>query len=111
MSEWVYIPNNQLTNETKPNYNIITYVFNIPPLLRMFNAIPNDVGPNVAPAAIIALMFPLSTFNINAINIPIPIGKMLPKNAIKKPLVPINFNVDKSISIPASTTSKISLYR
>ena len=75
----------------------------------MFNAIPNDVGPNVAPAAIIALMFPLSTLRIHAINIPIPIGNILPKNAIKKPLVPINFNVERSISIPASTTNKIRL--
>ena len=75
----------------------------------MFNAIPNDVGPNVAPDAMIALVFPPSTFNMYAMNIPIPIGKMEPKNAIIKPLVPINFNVDRSISIPASNTNKIRL--
>jgi hypothetical protein len=73
----------------------------------MLRAIPKDVGPKTAPAAIID--FVSSTFNRYAMIIPNPMGKILPKMAIKKPLVPINFSVPKSMSIPASTTRRIRL--
>ena len=44
-----------------PNSRTSTYVFNIPPDRKMFKAIPNEVGPNVAPDAMIALVSPPST--------------------------------------------------
>jgi hypothetical protein len=66
-----------------------------------------EVGPKTAPAAMIALVSP--TFKMYAISIPSPIGIILPKKAMINPRVPINFSVDKSISIPASKTSKIKL--
>jgi hypothetical protein len=45
------------------------------------------------------------------ITIPIRMGKMDPTVAISTPLVPISFNVETSMSIPASKTNRIRLER
>jgi hypothetical protein len=84
-----------------------THVFRIPPLLKILRAIPNEVGPNTAPAAITCFVSVIPKRYV--MSIPRPIGKILPKKAIKQPRVPITLSVLKSISIPASMTRKIKL--
>mmetsp|Transcript_85002 Transcript_85002/g.245810 ORF Transcript_85002/g.245810 Transcript_85002/m.245810 type:complete len:220 (+) Transcript_85002:68-727(+) len=81
-----------------------TGVLRTPPFRRILRAIPSDVGPKTAPAARIPLVSVI--FSIHVINIPIPIGKILPKKAIKNPRVPISLSVLRSISIPASITNR-----
>lgn len=78
------------------------------PALRIFIAIPKLVGPKAAPAAIAPLT---STPNPKAIPIPIAIGKIDPIIAIMIPRAPISLRVVRSMSTPASMTSKISLFK
>jgi hypothetical protein len=84
-----------------------THVLRIPPLFKMFNAIPSEVGPNTAPAAMIDLVS--STFIAQVRSMPREMGKKDPTHAIMKPRVPTNLSVLKSISIPASRTKRTSL--
>ena len=83
-----------------------THVLTIFPCLRIFMAIPKEVGPKAAPAAIAAFV---STPSANAIDMAIAMGRMEPIIAMIIPLAPISFNVVKSMSIPASRTRRIRL--
>ena len=80
----------------------------MPPFLNIFRAIPNEVGPKTEPAAMISLVSVIPKAHVRSI--PRPIGRILPKKAIKQPLVPINLSVLKSMSIPASITSRTKLH-
>jgi hypothetical protein len=67
------------------------------------------VGPKIAPEAMIAVVSP--TFMSHAISIPMAIGRRLPTIAMRKPRIPTSLMVERSISMPASTTNKIRLLK